>query len=137
MISKQCARCGKRIRIGAGCGCVTSKRHAPTGSDQYSDAVKVFYHTKEWERARDACIHQCHGLDLYSLFVLRKIEYGHTVHHIIPLIDNYALRISQSNLIYLTESNHRILHKLYETDYAGTTALLQSLKIRFAEFLEG
>ncbi len=137
MISKRCTHCGKRIQVGKDCGCISKKRYKPTASDKYTADVKEFYRTKEWEHARDECIRRCHGIDIYSLFVLGKIEYGFTVHHIVPLIDDYSLRKSQSNLIYLTESNHRHIHKLYETDYESATALLKSLLQRFEDLKKG
>ncbi len=134
MLSKFCSRCGRKIPIGSGsCKCAAGKQRAPARQGKYTDVDKAFYHTAEWELARDECIRRCFGLDLYSLFVLHRIEYGFTVHHIVPLIDNHSLRKTQSNLIYLTESNHRNIHKLYESDYEGTAELLRSLLRRFSD----
>lgn len=135
MISKRCGRCGKRIPIGAKCNCYSAERHKPAATDKYDVDIKQFYSTEDWSKARSICIANCFGLDLYSLFVLEKIEYGFTVHHITPLIDDYSQRIAQYNLIYLTESNHRLIHSLYETNYGETSELLRSLLQKFSNFL--
>lgn len=92
-----------------------------------------FYKTGDWIKARAKCIQDCCGLDLYSLYVHGVIEYGFTVHHIEPINITPELRLTQSNLIYLTESNHQIVHSLYDSGkYVETIALLYSLKERFA-----
>lgn len=55
-----------------------------------------------------------------------KIEYGFTVHHIVPLINDYSKRLQQSNLIYLTESHHRLIHRLYDAEYQETVEALKT-----------
>lgn len=131
MISKRCDRCGKRIAVGQDCGCRLTKQKRM--NNELAEKDKSFYNTNEWNTARLECIKRCHGIDLYSLFVLNKIEYGFTVHHIVPLDDDYSLRKTQSNLIYLTESNHQTVHRLYDGRYFETIDLLRSLLQRFAE----
>ena len=95
--------------------------------NKYTKDDKKFYKSSDWLKARDKCIQRCCGIDLYSYFVLHRIEYGQTVHHIVPLLDNYSLRLSQDNLIYLTESNHRTIHKLYESEYLETVKSLRKI----------
>ena len=91
-----------------------------------------FYYTPEWHRARTECIRLCCGLDLYSLYVNGAIEYGYTVHHIEPINKRPDLRLTQSNLIYLTESNHKLIHSMYEKGiYQEVAELLRCLKERF------
>lgn len=133
MLSKQCPRCGKRIPIGSQCKCVSRLKYKPCKSDKYNSEVKRFYHTAEWQKARAACIARCHGIDLYSFYVLRKIEYGQTAHHIVPLVEDYSQRLNLDNLIYLTESNHRIIHELYKTDYERTAKMLRGYVKMFLE----
>lgn len=125
MISKLCTRCGRRVPVGGQCVCASWLKYKPCDSDKYSSDTKQFYHTAEWKKARAFCISRCFGLDLYSFYALRKIEYGQTVHHIVPLIDDRSQGLNQENLIYLTESNHRIIHELYKTDFEGTAKLLR------------
>ena len=91
-----------------------------------------FYRSLFWERAREQCISDCCGLDLYALFVQRRIELGGTVHHIMPLDDYPQLRLEQDNLICISEANHRLVHSLYsEGKFRETSALLRDIKRRF------
>lgn len=133
MISKLCTRCGRRVPVGGQCVCASWLKYKPCDSDKYSSDTKQFYHTAEWKKARAFCISRCFGLDLYSFYALHKIEYGQTVHHIVPLIDDRSQGLNQENLIYLTESNHRIIHELYKTDFEGTAKLLRGYLKMFLE----
>lgn len=135
MLTKPCYRCKKRIPIGSECNCSSKLKYKPTASDNYSSELKAFYGTEDWKKARTLCIARCYGLDLYSLFVLGRIEYGFTVHHIVPLTDDYSLRLSPDNLIYLTDSNHRRIHELYRTEYKETTELLKTILKRAESLL--
>lgn len=125
MIIKRCDYCGRNIPIGKQCVCLHNGKS--TSENKYTKDDKKFYKSSDWLKARDKCIQRCCGIDLYSYFVLHRIEYGQTVHHIVPLLDNYSLRLSQDNLIYLTESNHRTIHKLYESEYLETVKSLRKI----------
>ena len=125
MIIKRCDYCGRNIPIDKQCGCLHNGKS--TSENKYTKDDKKFYKSSDWLKARDKCIQRCCGIDLYSYFVLHRIEYGQTVHHIVPLLDNYSLRLSQDNLIYLTESNHRTIHKLYESEYLETVKSLRKI----------
>lgn len=118
MITKLCDKCRKIIPVGKKCSCITSIR---AKKQQH----ELFYDSSEWKKARELCRKKCFELDLYSYFVLHRIEYGRIVHHIIPLEDDYSLRISQDNLIYLTDCNHRLIHELYENDFEKTVKALR------------
>lgn len=111
-------------------------KYKTTATDKYSVDDKKFYLSSEWQKARNKCISNCYGIDLYSYYVLRKIEYGQTVHHIVPILDDYSQRLSQENLIYLTESNHRLIHTLYQSEYNNTCKLLKSIVAPFLNELE-
>lgn len=114
MITKICDNCGKFLPVSKRCHCKPYKcRH------------EFFYDTYEWKKARAQCRKKCFELDLYSYFVLHRIEYGRIVHHIIPLEKDYSLRSSQDNLIYLTDSNHRLIHELYKNDFEKTVKILR------------
>lgn len=136
MISKKCNHCGKQVQIGKSCSCMRKNKYKATVTDKYSVDIKKFYLSSDWHRARNKCISNCYGIDLYSYYVLHRIEYGQTVHHIVPLIDDYSQRISQQNLIYLTESNHRLIHALYQSEYNYTIKLLKSIVASFLNKIE-
>lgn len=125
MLSKFCDRCHKRLNIGEQCKCTLSK---------YQKDTEDFYRTSSWLKVRDHCIELCCGLDLYSLFVYKTIEYGRTVHHIVPLKKDESLALEQSNLIYLTDSNHALIHSMYKSgQYKQTIELLRKIKAQFVE----
>lgn len=133
MISKRCDHCGKRVPVGAKCSCISPQHYASSSNDKYTQETKLFYQTQQWEKARDVCITRCYGLDLYSFYALGIIEYGQTVHHIVPIIDDYSKRLDINNLIYLTESNHRIIHEMYKSDFEKTAQMLRGYVKMFYE----
>ena len=103
-IYKRCSRCGKRMPAGAICGC-QKRRYQEEDKYTKDDKYKLFYKSRSWNRARDIAIDFYGGLDIYSLYVLGRMEYGQTVHHIIPLKECWERRTDVSNLIYLTSDN--------------------------------
>lgn len=135
-IYKRCNRCSKRLPSGMKCECL-KQRHKEYDKYTRDKTTSVFYHTKDWEKVRKQARAYYNGLDIYSYYILGKIEYGQTVHHITPLKDNWKKRFDLDNLIYLTESNHQLLHKaMREGKYKETIELLQSLTKKYKkEFL--
>lgn len=63
-------------------------------------------------------------MDIYSYYILQRIEYGHTVHHIVPIKEDWSKRLDVNNLIYLTESNHQAIHQLLEKQGKTTLSLI-------------
>ena len=134
-IYKRCSRCGKRMPAGAICGC-QKRRYQEEDKYTKDDKYKLFYKSRSWNRARDIAIDFYGGLDIYSLYVLGRMEYGQTVHHIIPLKECWERRTDVSNLIYLTESNHQIIHNIMiqgETQKQEVISLLLSLVERYRQ----
>lgn len=71
---------------------------------------------------------------MYSLYHNDTIEYGYTVHHIEPVEVSPQLRLEQSNLIYLSESSHQVVHNLYKNGkYSETVKFLKSIKEKFIQ----
>lgn len=127
LLVKYCDKCHKALKIGEKCDCTYKIKHKVCKDDD-------FYFSADWHRARTECIRLCCGLDLYSLSQ-GLIEYGYTVHHIEPVNKRPDLKLTQSNLIYLTESNHKLIHSAYEKgEYKEMTELLRKLK---ADFIRG
>ena len=132
-IYKRCSRCGKRILAGTICGC-QKRRYREEDKYTKDDKYKLFYKSRSWNRARDIAIDFYGGLDIYSLYILGRMEYGQTVHHIVPLKECWERRTDVSNLIYLTESNHQIIHNIMiqgETQKQEVLSLLFSLVERY------
>lgn len=121
-IYKRCSRCGKRLAPMQACDC-SSKRY----KEYKPNDISEFYNSRQWHRARELAIEYCFGLDVFSLYH-NRIEYGQTVHHIEPVGICYSKRLKQDNLIYLTESNHRLIHKMLDENYPQTVALLTEIR---------
>ena len=127
-IYKRCSRCGKRLDAGVKCPCYDR------GRDRRGRGVRdEFYRSEEWGRARAEAVRRTFGLDILAWYERGELVTGFTVHHIVPLDEGWQLRTAPDNLIYLTEADHRHIHKLYETDYIGTSRYLCSLLARFDE----
>lgn len=77
---------------------------------QYQD----FYSSKAWLKTRDTILSNCYNIDIFEFYRTGRIIQGYTVHHIVTLEDDYDKRLDISNLIYLTQSNHIMIHKIYE-----------------------
>ena len=59
-----------------------------------------------------------------------RIEYAHTVHHIVTAEDDPSLFYTEDNLIPLSRSSHDEIHALYRKsaeDMARTQEILKSL----------
>lgn len=111
-IYKRCFKCNKRIPSGSKCDC-TDPRYKEEDKYTKDDIYKAFYKSTPWEEARERGKRKTAGLDIYSFYVLGIIENGTTVHHIQELKECWERRLDISNLIYLTDSNHQLIHKEY------------------------
>lgn len=113
-IYKICGRCNQMIPSGTTCKCYASyrkRRYKEYDISRGENKYTQFYKTKEWLMIRDKAISFYDGLDIYSYYKLHLIEYGRTMHHIVEMKEDWAKRLDLDNLIFLTESNHRIIHK--------------------------
>lgn len=128
MIFTTCSRCHKRIAVGKRCDCYERRRKAERPQ------CDSFYLSREWQTARRKAIARTYCLDIYSLYIDGKIEQGRTVHHIVPLEEDYTKRTERGNLIYLTEEHHRMIHEQYQKGKKRELiAQLRALLKRFDE----
>ena len=119
MLFKICTHCGARYEIGSQCPnhCkdklkkIYDKRYDINSRDKQSYAV---YHSKQWIILTDLCKHNFNGLDIYQLYKYNKIVVGELSHHIIPIKDNTSRIYDIDNLIYLSSTSHREIHKEYD-----------------------
>ena len=133
-IYKRCDRCGKRLPTGTKCEC--SKKRYKHESIYVDSKIESFYLSKEWRKKRERMIDVYHQLDIYDLYINDVISYGRTMHHIVPLKDDWNKRLEDTNLIYLTDSNHQNLHDLMrksEEDKKRVVSILQGLVLRFRQ----
>lgn len=129
-IYKRCDKCRKQLPSGTKCDCVKMrhKEYDRYARDKNSDS---FYHSKEWKRMKQVVVKKYFSLDIYSYYILGKMEYGEIVHHITPVKEDWNARLAEDNLVFLTSANHNIIHRMLEKDPNGCKALLHGLKDRF------
>ena len=132
MLAKICDRCHKRIDYNNKCSCYKLNNKS-SKTDLYNADVKQFYNTTEWAKARAKAMQLTYGLDPISLVQHNRIEQAFTVHHIVPIIDDYSKRLDIDNLIPLTEKNHRMIHEMYKKDFNGTVDMIKSIMDDFAK----
>lgn len=111
-IYKRCGKCGARLPAGQTCpNC--KRKYEPKTKDIYTK----FYASGDWQKARQLCISRLNGLDWYEYITTGRLIPGDTVHHIIPVKEDFSLRLDKRNLIYLSNSNHQQVH--IELDAGG------------------
>lgn len=76
------------------------------------ESAKV-YHSPVWLKLTDECKKKFKGIDIYSYYVLGKVEYGSLSHHIEEVTESKARIYDIENLIYLTDANHATVHSEY------------------------
>lgn len=123
MIYRRCTHCGKRYEAGGKCDCGYKREYEPpTGT-------RKLYRGARWQKLRAAIIARYDGLDPWAL-MHGRIEYAHTVHHIVAAEDDPSLFYTEDNLIPLSRSSHDEIHALYRKsaeDMARTQEMLRSL----------
>ena len=123
-IFKRCSRCGKRVPSGTACECI-KRRHKEYDSIRNKD-ISSFYGSGVWQRKRQEAMELYIGNDIYSYYMFGKLEQADTVHHILPLKENWGKRLDIDNLIPLTNSNHEKLH--YRMKNGEHDTVIQELK---------
>lgn len=112
-IYKRCSRCGKRLPTGTTCECVKNRHRE---YDRYSrdKKAKEFYHSGEWERTRAAVIDMDGGIDVYLFMTTGEVVLADTVHHIVPLRDDWSKRMDAMNLMSLNHNTHSMIEQMYK-----------------------
>ncbi|WP_315122328.1 HNH endonuclease [uncultured Clostridium sp.] len=134
-------RCGKVIPQGTRYCEACKERYAKDKADKnrYYDKHKRnkksrdFYNSPEWLKTRAYVLAKYKGLDLYAFFILDKIEYADTVHHIVELEEGWNRRKDITNLFPLTGVRHNVIDGMYRRDKEGTQRLLFDLLKRWEQ----
>ena len=138
-ISFRCPHCGKPVPVGQKCMCIqkaqaTKTIYRPTRKKTYSGALSgvvdgsdPMYHSSLWRRLCSEAKEHYNHMDIYSWYVLGRIEVGVIVHHIVPIKDDYEKRFDIGNLIYLTYENHSLIHQIYSESPERKSQLQQEL----------
>lgn len=117
MLYKRCSSCGKKIPYDSQCSCV-SKRRREYNKQRYSKnnvKFEMFYHSNTWRKdLRTRAIKFYYHIDILEYYKFNNIVEGKIVHHIIEVKDDFNKADDISNLIYLTDTNHKRVHAIYE-----------------------
>ena len=103
MIGYICPRCRRKVPSGKQCSC--RMQAYLQDSDKYE-----FYHSTEWKRLAQAVKVRDGGVDRYAWQVHHVYQHGRTVHHIIPIEDDWSKRFDMNNLILVSDSSHGEIH---------------------------
>lgn len=123
MINKICSRCGKIVPVGQRCTCQPAYRR-DYNKFKRDKRLQRFRASDEWKRIRQEVIERDEGLDQYVLHETGELKAGFSVHHIVPLSEDWSRRTDPSNLITLSDDTHASIEYKYKTKQR---AALQSL----------
>lgn len=139
MLIRLCPRCNKKIPYNKKyCDSCLSEKEKQKAADikQYDKHIRRgkhnkkyddFYHSKEWQHARELAWVRCNGIDLYDYHINKLITPGVICHHIIPIKDDWERRSDVNNLIYLSSENHNIIENAYERSLESKRAMQELL----------
>lgn len=112
---KRCSRCGRRLLFGDACACL-KQRHKDYDRYTRDEKSRQYYHSREWTLARDATLQQDDYIDVYLYMTSGELVIADTVHHIIPLREDWERRNDINNLISLHHATHSHIEALYKQD---------------------
>lgn len=135
-IYKRCSRCGARLPAGSRCECVKQrhKEYDRYGRDRKS---RAFYNSSAWEHARSEALAADEGLDVYLYMTEGIVMLADTVHHIIPLQDEWEKRNDISNLMSLSGETHSMIEQMYKKDKYGMEKKLHEMLLRYRSMVRG
>ena len=111
-IYKRCSRCGKRIEAGTTCQCLKD-RHKEYDKYSRDRRSKQYYNSREWEAVREHVLQLDERIDVYVYMTQDVVTIADTVHHIIPLKEDWSLRNNEDNLISLNHDTHSMIEQQY------------------------
>lgn len=111
-IYKRCSRCGKRIEAGTTCQCLKD-RHKEYDKYSRNRRSKQYYNSREWEAVREHVLQLDERIDVYVYMTQGVVTIADTVHHIIPLKEDWSLRNNEDNLISLNHDTHSMIEQQY------------------------
>lgn len=95
---------------------------------QRDSKSKQFYNSTAWLRERRHVIEDLDdGMDVYAYVVHGRIVPADTVHHIVPLRDDWELRLSDHNLMSVSSASHAEIEALYKQSKQAAVAMLQKI----------
>nr|DAU64386.1 MAG TPA: HNH endonuclease [Caudoviricetes sp.] len=133
-IYKRCSRCGKRIQSGSRCPC-QKERHREYDRYSRDNKSKKFYDSVEWQRSRENVLELDQYIDVYMYMTEGVMIRADTVHHIIPLRDDWNKRNDPDNLMSLNHDTHSKIEQLYKADKEKMQIELQEMLTEYRKLV--
>lgn len=130
MIYKRCGRCGKRLPEGQRCPCIAkynSERNREYDTYRRDTKSRDFYESQAWKRVRAQVLELDGGLDVYAYMTRGEVIPADTVHHIIPLRDDWTRRCDVDNLISLSHGSHSYIETQYKSNKRELSTQLNTI----------
>lgn len=127
MSKVSCQICGKVHDRNYICEAKIKKQIEKSKSNSKRTDAKI-YNTTKWKKLRDNILQEYNTIDLFSYYVIGKIDIADNVHHIVEICDNQDIAYDWDNLIPLREYTHKkIVHKIYKYNIEIKKELQQML----------
>lgn len=133
-IYKRCGRCGRRLPAGSSCPC-RKERHKEYDRYSRDKKSKQYYDSSEWNMSRAEALEADQNCDVYIFMTQGRILYADTVHHIIPLKEDWSKRNSLENLMSLHHSTHSAIEKMYRKDKKKIQEELQQMLLEYRKLV--
>ena len=93
--------------------------------------------TERAEHARSEALAADEGLDVYLYMTEGIVVLADTVHHIIPLQDEWEKRNDISNLMSLSGDTHSMIEQMYKKDKDGMEKKLHEMLQQYRSMVRG
>lgn len=125
-LMKLCPRCRKLIPAGQtycdDCAVVVDKeRHRAYNHGRRDVREQQFYKSKGWRSLVRLLAVKYHGLCAMSYVIDHRIIPYQTMHHIIPIKDDWSRRLDPMNVVPLSESWHQRIESAYRNGFKSKT----------------
>ena len=134
-IYKRCSRCGNRIPSGTKCGCYEADRNNDYDHNRRDQKSKAFYNSVDWIRTKQRILEK-DNMDVYVFMTEGRIIPADTVHHIIPLRDDWTKRLKAGNLMSLNAATHSTIERMYKKDKPEMINMLQKMLTEFRKMTD-
>lgn len=107
-------------------------------ADKKKTLLSAFYGTNDWKKMRTIARHRDNDIDVWVYIRYGAIEHtGATVHHIIPVADDWDKRLSIDNLVTVSSASHAEIERLYSMggEYKTTCQRLLRDAVRDLNYL--
>lgn len=131
MLMKICPKCKTKHEYTGPCpnGCLEKdKKERNKIYDRDQRKNSSFYKSRQWIKLTAMCKSRFNGIDIYQLYKYKRLTPGVLSHHIEEVNETPEKKLDINNLIYLSDSSHREIHKIYNQSKLDKIALQQSLK---------